>query len=84
MRKAIADATESGVTHMAFGDLFLADIREYRLNLLDGSGIEPLFPILTTAGGNLPTGSSAGGKRPGESAWTPSSWIERFVGRNYD
>jgi hypothetical protein len=30
MRTAVAEAKPSGVTHMAFGDLFLEDIREYR------------------------------------------------------
>ncbi len=34
---------------MAFGDLFLEDIREYRVRLLQGTGIEPMFPIWTTA-----------------------------------
>ena len=49
MMKAIAEAKATGVTHMAFGDLFLADIREYRIRLLHGTGVEPLFPIWTTA-----------------------------------
>lgn len=33
------------VTHIAFGDLFLEDVRAYRERLLAGSGFEPLFPI---------------------------------------
>jgi uncharacterized protein (TIGR00290 family) len=33
------------VTHLAFGDLFLEDVRAYRERLLAGSGFEPLFPI---------------------------------------
>ena len=33
------------VTHIAFGDLFLEDVRSYRERLLDGSGFEPWFPI---------------------------------------
>jgi uncharacterized protein (TIGR00290 family) len=45
MRKAINDGLKSGATHVAFGDLFLEDIRAYRLKQLEGSGIEPLFPI---------------------------------------
>lgn len=35
----LADAAASGVDEMSFGDLHLADIREYRLALLEGSGI---------------------------------------------
>jgi len=33
------------VAHLAFGDLFLEDVRAYRERLLAGSGFEPLFPI---------------------------------------
>jgi uncharacterized protein (TIGR00290 family) len=33
------------VTGIAFGDLFLEDVRAYRERLLDGTGFEPLFPI---------------------------------------
>src|SRR4051812_18450532 len=32
-------------TTMAFGDLFLEDVRAYRERLLSNTGIEPLFPI---------------------------------------
>jgi uncharacterized protein (TIGR00290 family) len=33
------------VRYIAFGDLFLEDVREYRERLLAGSGFEPIFPI---------------------------------------
>jgi uncharacterized protein (TIGR00290 family) len=33
------------VAHIAFGDLFLEDVRGYRERLLAGSGFDPLFPI---------------------------------------
>lgn len=33
------------VSHLAFGDLFLEDVRAYRENLLRGSGWTPLFPL---------------------------------------
>ena len=45
MREAITSAVKRGVTHVAFGDLFLEDIRAYRTKQLEGSGLEPLFPI---------------------------------------
>ena len=41
----VAAALERGVTHMAFGDLYLEDVRAYREEKLAGSGIEPLFPL---------------------------------------
>ena len=40
IRRALPD-----VAHLAFGDLFLEDVRAYRERLLAGSGFEPLFPI---------------------------------------
>ena len=45
MRAAMESALKSGVTHIAFGDLFLEDIRAYRSKQLEGSGLDPLFPI---------------------------------------
>jgi uncharacterized protein (TIGR00290 family) len=36
---------ESGVSHVAFGDLFLEDVRAYRERMLSGSGLTPLFPL---------------------------------------
>jgi uncharacterized protein (TIGR00290 family) len=38
-------ARREGVEAMAFGDLFLADIRAYRERMLAGTGIAPLFPL---------------------------------------
>jgi uncharacterized protein (TIGR00290 family) len=37
--------TQPDVAHIAFGDLFLADVRAYRERLLKGTGFEPVFPI---------------------------------------
>jgi uncharacterized protein (TIGR00290 family) len=41
----VARARAAGVEAMAFGDLFLADIRAYRERQLAGTGIAPLFPL---------------------------------------
>jgi uncharacterized protein (TIGR00290 family) len=45
MAAALADAKAAGVTHVIFGDLFLADVRAYREQKLAGTGIAPLFPL---------------------------------------
>lgn len=46
---AVAPVVEAaaldGVTAMAFGDLFLEDVREYREALLAGTGVRPVFPL---------------------------------------
>lgn len=41
----LAGAKGGGVTHLAFGDLFLEDIRRYRERQFAGCGIELLFPL---------------------------------------
>src|SRR5438270_176521 len=45
MRGAVARAVTEGFTHVAFGDLFLEDIRRYREETLAGTGLTPLFPL---------------------------------------
>ena len=32
------------IQSVAFGDLYLEDIRDYRISQMQGSGIEPIFP----------------------------------------
>lgn len=43
--RVVGDAEGRGVEAMAFGDLFLRDIREYREGLLEESGVRPVFPV---------------------------------------
>ncbi len=46
MRAALDTAqADLGVTHVAFGDLFLEDIRAYREERLQNTGLTPLFPL---------------------------------------
>ena len=45
MGEAVASAVRQGVTHIIFGDLYLADIRAYREQKLTGTGVTPVFPL---------------------------------------
>ena len=54
MRVAVEAAVRDGFTHVAFGDLFLEDIRRYREERLTGTGLQPLFPVW-----GIPTGALA-------------------------
>jgi uncharacterized protein (TIGR00290 family) len=45
MGEAVARAVRDGVTHIIFGDLYLADIRTYREQKLAGTGVTPAFPL---------------------------------------
>ena len=41
MSAVIGRAREEGITHVAFGDLYLADVRAYRVRQLSGTGTAP-------------------------------------------
>ena len=45
MAAAMDRARGDGVTAVAFGDLFLEDVRRYREDRMRGTGLTPLFPI---------------------------------------
>ncbi|MGZ3474489.1 MAG: Dph6-related ATP pyrophosphatase, partial [Polyangiales bacterium] len=63
MGEAMAAARAQGITHVAFGDLFLEDIRAYRESKLAGSGISPLFPLFGADTRALAREMIAGGLR---------------------
>ena len=45
MRGAAGAAAARGFTHMAFGDLFLEDVRRFREESLAGTGLAAMFPL---------------------------------------
>jgi len=45
MSAFVARAQDAGVRCMAFGDLYLEDVRRYREERMQGTGIEPVFPL---------------------------------------
>jgi uncharacterized protein (TIGR00290 family) len=45
MSETCAKAVAEGIQGIAFGDLFLEDVRAYRIRQLSGTGLEPLFPV---------------------------------------
>src|ERR1700674_2775011 len=45
MGEAVAKAVQEGISHIIFGDLFLADIKAYREQKLAGTGITPVVPL---------------------------------------
>ena len=80
VRAAVAD----GFTHMAFGDLFLADIRAYREQQLAGSGLTPLFPLFGADTASLARQMLAAGLRARLTCIDPRVLERRFVGREFD
>jgi len=45
MAEACKRAIDERIDAVAFGDLFLEDVRDYRVRQLRGTGLEPLFPV---------------------------------------
>ncbi len=86
MRIVVGRAREAGVTHMAFGDLFLEDIRDYRIRQLSGSGIEPLFPLWCSSAEtpSLARRFLNNGLKAVLTCVDPHQLPASFVGRSYD
>lgn len=86
MRAAIARAREEGVTHIAFGDLFLEDIRAYRIRMIAGTGIDPLFPIWCSSAEtpSLARTMLRAGLRAILTCIDPKRLPGTFAGRTYD
>ena len=45
MADACASAIEQGISAIAFGDLFLEEVRRYREDRLRHTGLQPMFPL---------------------------------------
>jgi uncharacterized protein (TIGR00290 family) len=84
MRAAVVAAVSEGFTHAAFGDLFLEDVRQYRIDRLTGSGLEPLFPIWGIPTRDLAERMIAGGLRARLACVDTRVVDASFIGREFD
>ncbi len=86
MRAVIGRARKAGVTHVAFGDLFLEDVRDYRIRMLSPTGIEPLFPLWCSPAETpaLARTMLRDGLRAVLTCVDPRQLPETFAGRAYD
>jgi len=84
MRDLCTRALREGVDSMAFGDLFLADIRAYREKQLAGSGLEPLFPVWQIPTADLARTMIASGLRAKITCVDPRILPAEFAGRDFD
>jgi diphthamide synthase (EF-2-diphthine--ammonia ligase) len=86
MSAVIGRTREEGITHLAFGDLFLEDVRDYRIHQLSGTGVEPLFPLWGSAADtpDLARRMLNGGLRAVLTCVDPRQLPERFAGRPYN
>jgi uncharacterized protein (TIGR00290 family) len=77
-------ATAEGVQAMAFGDLFLTDIRTYREKQLAGTGLEPVFPVWQIPTASLARTMIASGLRAKITCVDPRVLPAEFAGRDFD
>jgi len=84
MRALVERARAAGVTHMAFGDLFLEEIRAYRERQLAGTGIAPVFPLWGLDTKQLARDMLAGGLRATLTCVDPKRLPADFAGRGFD
>jgi uncharacterized protein (TIGR00290 family) len=84
MAAACATAVAGGFTHVAFGDLFLEDVRDYRIQKLAGTGLEPLFPLWGKPTAQLARDMLAEGLQARLTCVDPHVLDPAFVGRAFD
>lgn len=84
MTKAIHDARRRDVDAIAFGDIFLADIRRYREEKLAPTGIEPIFPLWGAKTADLAREMVAAGLRAIVTSVDLKQLDSAFAGRVFD
>ena len=84
MRRAMNRAKRDGVVAMAFGDLFLEDVRQYRIDKLAPTGIDPVFPVWGLETAALAQEMVASGLRAHITCVDPNQLDPGFAGRTFD
>lgn len=84
MREVVDEARTFGIECMAFGDLFLQDVREYRETKLSGTGIAPLFPLWGLSTGELARRMIRSGLRAVLTCVDSRQLSSEFAGREFD
>jgi uncharacterized protein (TIGR00290 family) len=84
MAEACRRAVVEGFDTIAFGDLFLREVREYRERQLAGSGLTPLFPLWEIPTDRLAREMIAAGLRARITCVDPKALDGAFAGREFD
>jgi uncharacterized protein (TIGR00290 family) len=84
MADACRRAVAEGFDTIAFGDLFLADIRTYRERQLAGSGLTPIFPLWQIPTAQLARDMIGSGLRARLSCVDSRQLDAAFAGREFD
>ena len=84
MNEAIERAKADGITVIAFGDLFLEDVRMYREERMAGTGIDPVFPLWKSDTSLLAREMVEAGLRAYITCVDPKQMAPSFAGRTFD
>jgi uncharacterized protein (TIGR00290 family) len=84
MLEACARAMNDEIDAVAFGDLFLEDVRAYRVAQMKATGMEPLFPLWNIPTDQLAHEMIAGGLRSKLTCVDTKQLSAEFVGRDFD
>jgi len=84
MAGALAEARAAGIEAVAFGDLFLQDIRRYREERMAATGLRPLFPLWGRPTRALAEEMIDGGLRARLTCVDPMALDPSFAGRAFD
>ena len=84
MSKIWQYALTQGITAVAFGDLFLQDIRTYREQQLHGTGLESLFPLWNVPTADLAHDMIRGGIKAKITCVDTKKLDRTYAGRNFD
>ena len=84
LRVAVDSAVAAGFTHVAFGDLFLEDVRRYREERLAGTGLTPLFPLWGRPTAALAREMIAGGLQARIATLDPRVLPRALIGAAFD
>jgi len=84
MAETCRRAVDEKIDAVAFGDLFLEDVRAYRIKQLAPSGLEPLFPLWQIPTNALAREMIVGGLRARLSCVDTKQLDPAFAGREFD
>ena len=84
MEEACERIKAQGIRHIVFGDLYLEDIRAYRIEKLSAAGMEPIFPLWKRETGSLAREMIASGLSARIACLDPRKLARSFAGRCFD
>src|SRR6266478_4823361 len=84
MTETCKAAVQAGIECIAFGDLFLTDIRAYREKQGENSGLQPIFPVWDMPTNELARSMIKSGMRAKLTCVDPRLLAPDFVGREFD